>query len=304
MVEMKSIYVLDELVYGKGQKERLLALGDVKIFEKPTESEIDEAIGKADIMVLDYILDTRDDILTSMRKGQFVVLPFTGYNSVKTVKQAVDNGVLVSYVPHYSTQAVAEHHLALMLSACKNVVQLDNVVRAGGKPAPKDSIELKGKTVGIVGYGDIGKRLAELVKPFGVKIILCNSTSNNLDELLKESDFVCVTCSLNKQTANMISDKQFALMKQDAILTQTTGGIVDMSALYKTLQSGKLYAVGIDDIDKQVNELPKGLLQHDKVICTWHRAYRTIESEYNRTETCIENIKAFIDGKPINLVQL
>jgi len=294
---MKLIYILEKFNFTDAQHAKLKTLGNVQYFDKANQDQIDQAAKNADIILLDWIDPT--NIITKMKPGSFMCLPFTEYGFIATLKQAIQNGVIISNTPDYSTNAVAEHHLGLMLAA--------------SKPAKIQGIELKGKTVGIIGLGCIGKRLAELLKSFGVKILTFNRTPKNLpnikdvslDELLKQSDFICVTCPLNKDSANMIDKSKFGLIKPNAIITQTTGGVIDLFALEKALNTGKVFAAGLDDTSRQqaAGKMPESLLKNERVICTYHNAFNTKESEHNRLEMCIENIKAYVGGKPINLVK-
>lgn len=303
---MKKIYFLEYFGFSDKQMERLNTLGEVKMFDNATKKEIAEAQKKADVIVVDWIDPT--DIITKMKKGSFVCLPFTGYGWITTLDQAKKNGVTFSNTPNYSTNAVAEHHLALMLACAKNVAQCDAGLKNGDVPTNKN-IELSGKTVGIIGLGHIGYRLAELLKPFNVNILTTNRSDKNvegikdvkLETLLKKSDFVCVTCALNEGTKNLLSEKQLKMMKKDAILTATTGGVIDLVALEKVLGKGRLFGVGLEEF-MDMNDVPTSLINNPKVTCTFHRAYNTVEAEENRLNMCIDNIEAFLKGKPINVI--
>lgn len=304
---MKKIYFLEYFNFSEKQMERLNALGEVKMFDNATKKDIAEAEKKADVLVVDWIDPT--DIITKMKKGSFVCLPFTGYGWITTLKQAMANGVTFSNTPNYSTNAVAEHHLALMLACAKNLAQCDAGLKQGDVPETKN-IELSGKAVGIIGLGHIGYRLAELLRAFNVNIISTSAGASNidwikdvkLDTLLKKSDFVCVTCALNETSKNMLGEKQLKMMKKDAVLTATTGGIIDLVALEKVLNKGRLFGVGLEEF-MDLNDVPKSLINHPKVTCTFHRAYNTFEAEENRLNMCIDNIEAFIKGKPINVIK-
>lgn len=305
---MKNIYILEHFDLSKEQLKELKKLGNVHYFQKAEQKYIDEAIEKADVILFDWLDPT--DLMTKLHKGQMVCLPFTGFGWIKTLNQAIDNGVVVCNTPNYSTNAVAEHHLALMLSACKQVAYFNNLTKARQDVSFHRGIEITGKKVGIIGLGHIGFRLAELLKSFNVELYTYNNTKKSLpnikdvslEKLLKTCDFVCVTCVLNDNTRNMLNYEKLSLMKNNAILTQTTGGIIDFDALDKILSEGKLFGVGLDDVDQQI--IPKNLFNYDRLICTYHRAFDTNESEKNRLDMCISNIKAYFDNNPINLIEL
>jgi len=304
---MKKIYFLEYFNFSDRQMERLNGLGEVVMFDNATSKQIAEAQKKADVLVCDWIDPT--DIIVKMKKGSFVCLPFTGYGWISTLKQAIEKGVTFSNTPNYSTNAVAEHHLALMLACAKNVAQCDAGLKDGDVPTIKNK-EISGKTVGIIGLGHIGFRLAELLKAFGVKILTTNTCDKNVDgvkdvkleTLLKQSDFVCVTCALNENTKNMLSEKQLKMMKKDVVLTATTGGVIDLVALEKLLKKDRFFGVGLEEF-MDMNDVPSSLINNSKVTCTFHRAYNTFEAEENRLNMCIDNIEAFLKGKPINLIK-
>ena len=163
-------------------------------------------------------------------------------------------------------------------------------------------LELKGKKVGIIGLGNIGKRLAELLTIFNVEIVTYNRTSKNLPNikdvdlatLLSTCDVICNTCRLTPSTRNLIGLQELKLMKQSAILTSTTGGIINLDDLNVFLKDNKVFGVGLDDVDQQ--QVPLDLLEYDNVICTYHRAYDTNESENNRINMCIESIGSMLHG--------
>ena len=305
---MKKIYILEQFDFSNEQLEKLKSLGDVKLFKKASQKEITEAVANADVVMLDWLDPT--NIITKMKKGSFVCLPFTGYGWITTLKQALDNGVVISNTPHYSTNAVAEHHLGLILDVAKHITLFNNELKQGSVPFIQNT-ELGGKTIGIIGLGHIGKRLAELLKPFNANLITYSRSMKtaegvkNVDliTLLKESDIICVTCDLNPVTSNMLSTKELAMMKDNAILTTTTYGIINLNALEEYLNKGKFFGIGLEEF-MDMKDVPMSLLENPKVVCTYHRAYDTKEAEENRLDIAIANIEAYINGKPINEIKL
>lgn len=303
---MKKIYVLERFDFTDEQMKNLQSLGEVKYYEKANEQEIDEAIKNADAILLDWL--DPNPILAKMRKGKFICLPYTGYDWVKNISIAKENGVIISNTPNYSTNAVAEHHLSLILDCAKHITSFNNIYKSGKDVGFNRGLELKGKKVGIIGLGNIGARLAELLSIFNAKIMTYNRTPKNLpnikdvdlNTLLSSCDIVCNTCRLTTQTRNLIGMKELKQMKPTAILTSTTGGIVNLDELNEFLKENKLFGVGLDDVDQQ--QIPQDLLKHDNVICTYHRAYDTNESENNRIDLCIKSIEAYFNNKPINII--
>lgn len=305
---MKKIYVLEKFDFTEKQKERLNTLGEVKYFEKANEIQQQEAVENADAILLDWI--DPNPILAKMHKGQFICLPYTGFDWVKNIELAKKNGVVISNTPNYSTNAVAEHHLALILACAKHIAYFNQFYKNGQAVPFNRGIELAGGEikVGIIGLGHIGFRLSQLLSIFGVEIMTYNNSKKNmpnikdvsLETLLKECDIVCNTCRLTPQTRNMISIKELELLKPTAILTSTTGGIINLDDLAEFLKTHKLFGVGLDDVDQQV--VPKELAENDLIVCTYHRAYDTNESEKNRIDLCIDSIEAFLKNKPINII--
>ncbi|MBQ3502411.1 MAG: hypothetical protein IJA72_01990 [Clostridia bacterium] len=303
---MKKIYILEHFDFSEEQMKRLKSLGDVIYFEKANQQEIDEAIKNADAILLDWL--DPNPILAEMKEGQFICLPYTGYDWVKNISMAKEKGVVISNTPNYSTNAVAEHHLALILDCAKHITSFNNTYKSGKEVCFNRGLELKDKKVGIIGLGNIGKRLAELLSIFGVEIVAYNRTPKNLPDikdvdlstLLSTCDIICNTCKLTPQTRNMIGLKELKQMKSNAILTSTTGGIINLDELNGFLKEKKLFGVGLDDVDQQ--QVPEELLKRDNIICTYHRAYDTNESENNRIDLCINSIEEFFKGNPINLI--
>lgn len=303
---MKKIYILEHFDFTMKQVEKLNSIGDVKYYEQANKQQIEEAIENADAILLDWL--DPNPILAKMRKGQFICLPYTGYDWVSNLNLAKQNGVVVSNTPNYSTNAVAEHHLALILDCAKHITSFNNIYKSGENVGFNRGMELSGKKIGIIGLGHIGQRLAELLSIFNVEIFAYNRTPRkishiknvDLSTLLSTCDIVCNTCKLTPETRNMIGLKELRLMKPNAILTSTTGGIINLDELNEFLRNNKLFGVGLDDVDQQ--QVPAELLKHDNVICTYHRAYDTNESENNRINLCIDSIEAFFKNKPINTI--
>ena len=303
---MKKIYVLEHFDFSDEQMAKLQSLGEVTYYQKANEQEIEEAINNADAILLDWL--DPNPILAKMRKGQFVCLPYTGYDWVKNISMAKEKGVVISNTPNYSTNAVAEHHLGLILDCAKHITNINNIYKSGKEVGFDRGLELKGKKVGIIGLGHIGTRLAELLSVFNVEIMTYNRNPRNLQNiqdvdlstLLSSCDIVCNTCRLTPQAHNLIGMKELKQMKPTAILTSTTGGIINLDELNEFLKENQLFGVGLDDVDQR--QVPQDLLKHDNVICTYHRAYNTNESEKNRIDLCIKSIEAFLNNKPINTI--
>ena len=304
--KIKKIYILEHFDFTNEQMSELKSLGNVFYYEKANEMQIEDAIKKADVILLDWL--DPNPILAQMRQGQFICLPYTGFDWVNNIKLAKANGVVISNTPSYSTNAVAEFHLSLILDCAKHISYFNNIYKSGNKVPFNRGCELKGKKVGIIGLGHIGQRLAYLLSGFDVEIMAYNRTPKNLTNikdvdlstLLSNCDIICNTCRLTPETKNLISMNELKLMKSNAILTSTTGGIINLEDLSIFIKERKQFGVALDDVDQQ--QVPQELIEKDNVIITYHRAFDTNESENNRINLCIKSIKAFCEGKPINTI--
>lgn len=306
---MSKIVVLEKIEMSGEQRKRLEGLGDVQWFDSTGEEEGNERVKEADVVIVDWV--NPNPFIDSMKKKSLLSLTSTGYAWVD-IKKAKERGITVTNIPSFSTEAVAEHIFGLTLSVAKNITRGDRDLRSGSKEkANLKGFELKGKTLGIIGLGNIGKRVAEIAKGFGMEILTYNRHPKNVagvkdvsfEELLKTSDVVSINCPINEDSKGMITADKLRLMKKDAILVGTTWDIVEINALTDALKGGIISGAGFDvSIEGKDLELPKELLSLDNVVITPHIAFNTKESDERRIDTCLGNIKAFLDGKPENVV--
>jgi len=306
---MTRIFVLEKLEMTDEQRRKLENLGDVEWFDSTTEKEGKERVKDADVVLIDWI--NPNPFLDNMKTKSLLSLSSTGYAWVE-IKKAKERSITVTNIPSFSTEAVAEHTLGLVLSVAKKITLGDRNMRSGSKEkANLKGFELKGKTIGIIGLGNIGKRVAEIAKGFGMNVLTYNRHQKNesgvkdvsLEDLLRTSDVVSINCPINEDSKNMINSEKLHLMKKEAILVGTTWNIVQIDALVGALKNGIISGAGLDvSIEGKDLELPKELLSLDNVVVTPHIAFNTRESDERRFDTCIENIKAFLDGKPKNVV--
>ena len=152
---MRKIYILEHFDFNEEQFLKLKSLGQVKYFENASEKEINEAIQNADAILLDWL--DPNPILAKMKKGQFICLPYTGYDWVKNITTAKEKGVVVSNTPNYSTNAVAEHHLALILDCAKHITTFNNIYKSGKEVCFNRGLELKGKKSWYYWFGEYWK---------------------------------------------------------------------------------------------------------------------------------------------------
>ena len=239
----------------------------------------------------------------------------TGYNIVD-VECARRHGIPVCNVPCYSTDSVAQFSIALLLEICHHIGRHDVLVHQGAWTSCQDfclwttpQIELAGKTMGIIGYGRIGQKTAEIARALGMAVLAYSRTPKpegtfvDLDTLLAQSDVISLHCPLFPQTRELINRERIAKMKDGAILINTArGGLLEEQAVADALAEGKLRAVGLDVATVEPIQKDNPLLSAPNCVITPHMAWTPIEARRRLLNTVKENIRCFIQGCPQNVV--
>ncbi len=293
------------------------ALGDafdnvtIKHFAGRTidEAELIARSNDAEIVVIGNVPFGRN-ILEHCPKLKMLAIAFTGYDHVD-VEYCHANNIVVTNCSGYATVATAELAIGLLLSVYRRIVSCDAVTRAGGTKEGITGFELAGKTLGIIGTGAIGCHTAELAKAFGMNVIAYSRTRYDnglkymeLDQLLTEADVVSLHVPVTDQTRGMIGVKELSLMKKSAILINVARGpIIDTDALVAALNAEQIAGCGIDVYDMEP-PIPADypLLMAKNTVLAPHVAYATDEAMIKRAEIEFANIKAFLDGKPQNVI--
>ncbi|HBL34868.1 MAG TPA: hydroxyacid dehydrogenase [Porphyromonadaceae bacterium] len=296
--------------------EPLKAAGH-KVVSYDTRSDDIEELQKrahdADVLVIAN-MPLRREIITSCSRLKMLSVAFTGVDHVD-IAACRERGIAVSNCAGYSTQAVAELVIGLMIGVMRNMVPLDNDVRRGGTKGDFSQREVSGKTLGIVGTGAIGQRVAAIAAALGCRLLAYNRTEKeevkkvgasyvDLDTLLSESDIVSLHLPLNEATHGLISRDKLALMKRSSILINTSrGGLVDNQALADTLASGGIAGAGIDVFDMEP-PIPSGyaLLHAPNTVLTPHIGFASQEAMRIRAKLVFENIIRWMEGKPQNVI--
>jgi len=309
MGALKKIVILEKIEMTQEQRQRLEGLGSVQYFESSTLDECRKRVKDADVIVVDWIDPT--PFLENMKSGSLLALMSTGYSWVN-IKKARSLGISVANIPGYAREAVAEHLFGLALAILKGIALGDRVIRKGGwEEGQVQGLELANKTLGIIGLGRNGTRVAEIgQKGFNMNVITYNRTPKNLPgikevtlpKLLEESDIIAVTCDLNPTSMNLIGEKEFNFMKPTAVIVSATWGVINIHALINALKNKRILGAGLDIEVAHKPELPKELLELDNIVLTPHTAYKTKESQIRRVDICIDNIESFLKGKPKNIV--
>jgi lactate dehydrogenase-like 2-hydroxyacid dehydrogenase len=298
--------------------EALRSLGAVKIYEDTDDAAkaIERMRGAEVAIVQSFIAPLDAAVLDNTEGLKLLVVCSTGYDRVD-MAAAKRRGIRVANIRGASTDAVAEHAFALMLAVSKHIPALDAAVRRhpfeleGTSPAERKFLgfNLAGKTLGIVGLGQIGTRVAEIARGFGMTVLAWDRSSRSvegvknvtLEQLLQQSDVVSLHVALTPDTENLLNASRLQLMKPTAVLINTARGkVVDEAALYTALKSGRLAGAGLDVLAKIDSGNP--LLGLDNVVLSPHSAFFTREALRNRADSVVATVRAYLNGTPINIV--
>ena len=282
-------------------------------YPKDTDPQVQiERAKDADILMIAN-MPLSGEVIRACKNLKFIDVAFTGVDHVD-LDAAKEMGVKVSNAAGYSTQAVAEIALCMMLSLLRNIPQVEQRCRQGQTKDGLVGCELRGKTVGIVGAGAIGCRTAELCHAFGCKVLGYKRHVTgkepsfiefvSLDELLQKSDIVSLHCPINEESKHLINAQSIAKMKQGAYLINTARGpVVDSQALADALNSGYLSGAGIDVFEKEPPLSTDHPLLHSKnTIVTPHVAFASAESMVARAQIVFDNIQSYLDGNQKNII--
>ena len=290
----------------------LKALGEVEIYNDTNKENYVERLKDAEIAVIDcFLTPVNQELLSNAPKLKFFSINSTGFDNVDV--EAVKNaGVIASNVPGFSTGSVAELAIGLMFAAVRKIAQGDREFRSGlhevdpGTPEAERymGFNLEGKTLGVVGLGSIGTRIAEIGNGIGMNVIGYNRTPKDianvkpvsLDELMEQADVVVIALSLNEETSGIITKELIASMKKSAVFVSIAGmEIVDQDALIDALNSESIEGAGIDTGSERYADVKN-------IVLTPHIGYDTRESHENMGRIILENIKGFVNGSPVNTI--
>ena len=253
------------------------------------------------------------DVIRGADHLQFIDVAFTGVDHID-LEAAKEKGVAVSNAAGYSNQAVAELALGMSLSLARNMRETERSVRSGGTKEGLIGWEIQGKTVGILGYGKIGRRTAELFHAFGANIIASSRSYKDdaaeyveqvdVDSLLQESDIVVLHVPLNDSTRGMIDADKIALMKSTAILINVARGpVVNAQDLADALNNDVIAGAGIDVFDQEPPlDLDEPLLQAKNTLVTPHIAFASEQSMSLRAQIVFENLRKWLEGEQENVI--
>lgn len=310
-----KIVVLDGYTENPGDLSwgPLQELGELTVYDRTPPEAVLERIGDAEAIYTNKTVLSRE-LIQAMPSVRFIGVLATGYNVVD-VQAARERGIVVCNIPTYGTDAVAQYVFALLLELCHRVAHHAQAVQEGRWTACPDFcfwdyplIELSGKTMGIVGYGRIGQRTAQIARAFGMQVLAYDAFVQAeecvpLDELLERSDVVSLHCPLFPETRHIIRGETIARMKDGAILINTSRGpLVDEAALREALTSGKLYGAAVDVVSTEPVQPDNPLLGLENCLITPHIAWAPRESRQRLMDIAVENLRCFLRGAPQNVV--
>jgi glycerate dehydrogenase len=316
-VEMK-IVVLDGHALNPGDNSwtELQRLGDLEVFDRSTPAEVSVRAKDADILLLNKV-PLPSEMLERLPNLKLISVLATGYNVVDVVA-ARERGVVVSNVPDYGTNTVAQYVMAMLLELCHHVGRHAREVREGAWTSAPDwtfwsspQVELFGKTMGIVGFGRIGRRVGQLAEAFGMRVIY-NSRRRyddvvqeyrSIPELFAEADVVSLHCGLTPENAGMVNRDLLRQMKRSAFLVNTArGGLIHEADLAAALNEEKIAGAALDVLSFEPPRDGNPLLTAKHCLVTPHMAWATLEARKRIMQTTVDNVKSFLAGSPRNVV--
>ena len=315
-----NIVILDGYTANPGDLswESLKDLGQLTVYDRTRPEETVERAKEADIVLTNKVLLQRSEI-EQLPRLKYIGVLATGYNVVD-IEAAQEHGIIVTNVPAYSTESVAQMVFAHLLNVTNRTEHYAQKNRAGEWSSCTDFCycdtnltELAGKTFGIVGLGNIGRRVAAIAQAFGMSVVAYTSKSadelpagigkRSIDELLSESDVLSLHCPLTHDTRHLINSRTLRLMKPSAVIINTgRGPLVNDQDVADALRENRIAAFCADVLTEEPPRADNPLLSCENAFITPHIAWATNEARIRLIAVVIDNVKAFVAGKPINVV--
>ena len=296
----------------------LEALGELTVYDRTPPEQVADRIGDAEIVILNKTPLPRE-MLDRCPNVRYIGVLATGYNIVD-VQAAKERGIPVCNIPTYGTDAVGQFAIAMLLEICHHVAHHDAAVHEGRWESCPDwcfwdypLIELAGKTMGIIGFGRIGRTTGRIARALGMQVVACDSIETDegreivrylpLEELFACSDVIALHCPLFPETQGIINRGTIAKMKDGVILLNNSRGpLIVEQDLADALNSGKVYAAGLDVVSTEPIRGDNPLLKAKNCLITPHISWAPNESRQRLMGIAVESLRAFLDGNPINVV--
>ena len=307
-----NIVVLDGYTLNPGDLnwDALRELGSCEIYDRSAPEEIVPRSTSAEIVLTNKV-KLNGEYMSSVLTLKYIGVTATGYNIVD-VAAARERKVIVTNVPTYGTQSVAQMTFALLLELAQHVGHHAQTVREGGWTRSPDFcywdyplIELDGLTLGIIGFGRIGKIVGQLAEAFGMKVLTYSrkQPAAEMETLFRQSDIISLHCPLTPQTEHLVNERRLAWMKPSAFLLNTSRGpLIDESALAKALNEGRIAGAGLDVLAVEPPTADNPLLRAKNCLITPHIAWATRAARSRLMEAVVENVRAFLTGESKNVV--
>lgn len=301
-------------------RDELRKLGDVRELSSPDVMKVGpvEALKDTEVVLGGFRFLT-PEVMDQLPNLKLVVIPATGFNAFD-IEHARKCGISVANNPDYGTQPVAQHAIALLLYLTNQIAYYNDAIRSGdfmktmkGIMGEAPLMELANKTLGVIGFGRIGRNVGKMAAGLGMKVIAYDIFENDegrkiaeyttLDDLLARSDVVSLNCPSTKENRHIINAGTIAKMKDGAILiNDARGDLVDEQALADALKSGKIRGAGLDVVEKEPFGPENPLFDAPNCVVTPHIAWSPVESRQRMADAMIDTVRAFVNGTPINIV--
>ncbi len=311
---MKIVF-LDASSLGNANLDIFKKFGEFTTYPLTKKEEVEDRIKDVEIIITNKVWLGREE-MEKAKNLKLIAISATGYNNVD-LEAAKDLGIIVANVKGYSTESVAQLTLTYILATSSSLLNYNNDVKKGDwAKSPIFTMlrypftNLKGKKLGIVGYGTIGKRVEELALAFGMNVLVgkrpganySDSSRVDFEELLKESDYISLHCPLSDSTYKLFGEEEFKKMKKDSILINTARGpIVDEDALYNALKTNEIRGACIDVMTAEPPKADNKLFELENIIITPHVAWASSESIQILIDGIVNNIELYKKGKLISL---
>jgi len=315
-----KIVILDGYTANPGDLswEQLKKLGELTVYDRTKAHETVARAADADIILTNKVVLGQAEI-SQLPRLKYIGVLATGYNVID-IKAAHERGITVTNVPAYSTESVAQMVFSHLLTITNHTEHYAQLNRNGRWSSNADFCywdtqltELAGKTMGIIGLGNIGQRVAQIAQAFGMKVKALTSKEahelpqgiqkTDLNDLLATSDVLSLHCPLNDSTFHLINAETLSMMRSTAILINTgRGPLVDSQAVANALEEGKIAAYCADVMAEEPPKADDPLLNHPNAYFTPHIAWATKEARIRLLQIAIGNVRSFIMGKPINTI--
>lgn len=316
-----KIVVLDGFALNPGDLtwDGLNEFGEVHVYDRTKPEEVFDRIKDAEVIITNKVL-INQSLIERLPQLKYIGVTATGYNVVD-VQASVNKGIVVTNIPAYSTDSVAQLVFSHILNITNHVELHANSVKSGAWSSNPDfaywktpQIELSGKTMGIIGFGRIGSKVASIAQAFGMNVIFQNRSNKSglsegmvqksLAEVFAESDFVSLNCPLTPENSGFVNEKLISGMKSTAVLINTgRGGLINEADLAAALNSGKIAAACLDVLSTEPPSPGNPLLSAKNCFITPHMAWATFEARQRLMNITLENLKKFLSGKPENVIR-